>query len=118
MAFANYGFIVEHFGGNTFLLRSTPVIMNKQQKKELLLDILDELNANKVKSIDAIKDKVIRRMACRKSVKQGDRIETAEMYMLVRRLYRCDNPYVCAHGRPTMILLSKYDLEKKFKRVV
>ncbi len=114
----NYGFIVEHFGQNTFLIRSTPVIMNKQQKKELLLDILDELNANKAKLIDQIKDKVIRRMACRKSIKQGDRIEMAEMYALVRKLYKCKDPYACAHGRPTIINLTKYDLEKKFKRVV
>ncbi len=114
----NYGFIIEHFGGNDFLVRSTPVIMNKQQKKELLLDVLDELNANKVKSIDQIKDKIISRMACRKSVKQGDRIELNEMYNLIRRLYGCKNPYACAHGRPTMIILSKYELEKKFKRIV
>ena len=114
----NYGFIVEHFGANDFLIRSTPVIMNKQQKKELLLDILDELNANKAKLIDQIKDKVIRRMACRKSIKQGDRIEMQQMYNLVRKLYQCKDPYACAHGRPTIINLTKYDLEKKFKRVV
>lgn len=114
----DFGFIVEHFGSNDFLVRSTPVIMNSQQKKELLLDILDELNANKVKLIDQVKDKVIARMACRKSIKQGDRIELQQMYDLVRRLYHCNNPYACAHGRPTIIILNKYELEKKFRRVV
>ncbi len=114
----SYGFIIEHFGGNSFLIRSTPVIMNRQQKKELLLDILDELNANKVKSVDQIKDKVIRRMACRKSIKQGDSIELKQMHNLISKLYLCKHPYACAHGRPTMIILSKYDLDKKFKRIV
>jgi DNA mismatch repair protein MutL len=111
-----FGFVVEDFGTNSFLVRATPVVMGYQMSKGTLLDMVDELNANKVRLFEIIKDKVIARMACRKSIKQGDRIENAEMQKLLSRLYTCEQPFTCPHGRPTMINITKFELEKKFKR--
>lgn len=111
-----FGFEVEDFGTNSFLVRSTPVVMGRQMGKGIILDMVNELNANKVKKFEEIKDKIIARMACRKSIKQGDKIEIGYIQKMLKKLYDCENPFTCPHGRPTMINITKSELERKFKR--
>ena len=113
-----FGFDVEDFGGNSFLVRATPVIMGRQMGKGTILDMIDELNAKRVRNFEDIKDSIIARMACRKSIKQGDRIEVGYMQKLMMKLYQCENPFTCPHGRPTIITITISELERKFKRVV
>ncbi|MBW3015971.1 DNA mismatch repair endonuclease MutL [Candidatus Woesearchaeota archaeon] len=116
--FDKFGFKIEDFGNNSFILRSAPLVIKRQLTKDSVLDIVDELRNSKFKTIEEIKEKIITRMACRKSVKQGERIEKAEMYKIIKELHSCELPYTCPHGRPTMIKFTKRDLEKRFKRVI
>jgi DNA mismatch repair protein MutL len=67
---------------------------------------------------EAAADRLLKLMACHKSVKAGDRMETNEMRELVAALYRTQNPFSCPHGRPTIIHMTKRELEKKFGRIV
>ena len=111
-----FGFHLEPFGANTLLLRATPVIMGKQQTQNLLRDIVTELAEVDVSRIDEKKDAILAQMACRKSVKKGDTVETREMYRIMKKLLGTKTPYTCPHGRPTMINLTLHELERKFKR--
>jgi DNA mismatch repair protein MutL len=108
------GFEIEHFGDNTFLVRSVPVIFKRIQTKELLKDIITTTGKrNKVKEI---KEEIITRMACRASIKAGDTVSIQEMETLIRELTECRLPYTCPHGRPIFIKITADELEKKFKR--
>ncbi len=111
-----FGFCIEPFGGDTIIVRSSPVILGRQQTKELLLDLVSELSPGDVSRVNDVKDNIIARMACRKSVKKGDKVEVAEMYAILKKLLRTKTPYTCPHGRPTIITLSEEELERKFKR--
>ncbi len=111
-----FGFHIELFGADAIIVRSSPVILGRQQAKELLLDLVTELSHVDISRIDNVKDNIIARMACRKSVKKGDKVEMSEMYAIMRRLMKTKTPYTCPHGRPTIITLSEEELERKFKR--
>jgi len=113
-----FGFRLEDFGNNSFILRTVPMIIKKQLNKDLILDIIAELKQNRFKTINEIKESIIARMACRGSVKQGERIEVSQMYKILKELHTCENPYTCPHGRPTIIKFTKSYLEKKFKRTM
>ncbi|MBW3004122.1 DNA mismatch repair endonuclease MutL [Candidatus Woesearchaeota archaeon] len=113
-----FGFRIENFGNNSFILRTAPMVIKKLLNKDIILDIIGELKQSKFKTIEEIKEKILIRMACRGSVKQGERIERSEMHKIIKDLHTCEFPYTCPHGRPTIIKFTKSDLEKKFKRVV
>ena len=95
-----------------------PVDLFGHSEKELFLAILDEITENPgigpYKSID----EKIAGMACKASVKGGDRIGYEQAEKLIDELLTLDNPYNCPHGRPTIISMSRTDMEKKFKRIV
>jgi DNA mismatch repair protein MutL len=111
------GFELEHFGSGTYILRSVPVIVGKQQEKEILLDIIDELiSFNKMKSIDSIKKKILSVMACRSAIKAGDILTNNQMKELLEKLFKCDFPSNCPHGRPAIIRFGFEEIEKRFKR--
>lgn len=114
--FKKFGFEIEEFGQNSFIIRTIPLIMGRRQNKELIFDVLDELSQSRFNEVSEIKESIIIRMACRAAEKQGDKLELNEQYKLVEQLYDCDNPYTCPHGRPTMIEKTKDDLEKMFRR--
>ena len=117
-SFEKIGFEIEHFGGNEYALRGVPVDLFGHSEKELFLAILDEITENPgigpYKSID----EKIAGMACKASVKGGDRIGYEQAEKLIDELLTLDNPYNCPHGRPTIISMSRTDMEKKFKRIV
>ncbi|RLE37957.1 DNA mismatch repair endonuclease MutL [Candidatus Woesearchaeota archaeon] len=113
------GFDVDEFGDGSFILRAVPVIMGKEMKKEILLDIIDEISVlSKTISLEQLQEKVITRMACRASIMAGEELTKPQMIKIVDRLFRSAQPHTCPHGRPTMIRMSLKDLEKKFKRVI
>lgn len=114
--FADLGFEVEPFGGSEYALRSVPVDLYGCQEKELFLAVLDDLLEGGPKGdLTAVREKIAS-MSCKAAVKGNNRLSTQEAQRLIDELLTLDNPYNCPHGRPTIISMSKYELEKKFKR--
>ena len=119
-AFEKLGFNIEAFGGKDYAIREVPVdLYGCENEKEMFIEVLDELLAdtNLDRTPDVINYKIAG-MACKASVKGNMKISRAEMEELLDELMTLDNPYNCPHGRPTIISMSKYEIEKKFKRVV
>lgn len=115
--FTEAGFIVEHFGGNTFLLRGVPAGFPQGQEKTLFLDLLDYF---KEKGVTSNQDEFIERLAatvaCKYAVKSGEKLTISSMTALIEELAATANPYTCPHGRPTIIKISYRDLATRFKR--
>lgn len=112
------GFEIESFGGNEYAVRAVPVELYGASGKDMVMEIIDDLMENPGRvSGETIKSRIAT-MACKAAVKGNNRLQTAEVKELVRELLTLENPYNCPHGRPTMISMSKYELEKKFKRIV
>jgi DNA mismatch repair protein MutL len=110
------GFEIEEFGKNTFIIRSCPSVLNKQQSKNLLFDLINEEDISN-KSIEELKYNKIASKSCRTSIKAGDELSYSYMKKLILNLKKCSNPYTCPHGRPTMIRFTIRDIEKMFKRI-
>lgn len=115
--FLEMGFEIEHFGGREYAVSAVPVELYQMNEKELFTEVLDELCAGGVKSGDSVKDRIAT-MACKAAVKGHDALSVAEAKALIDQLLLLENPYNCPHGRPTIIQMSKYEIEKKFKRIV
>ena len=116
--FARMGFEIEDFGGNAVAVRAVPCDLYGHYEKDFLQWILDELEEEPPRGTPAIIAEKLASMACKSAVKGNMRISTKEMGALLDQLLSLENPYHCPHGRPTIITMSKYELEKKFKRIV
>lgn len=117
-AFRNLGFEIDFFGGNEYAIRAVPVDLYRHNDRELFLNVLDELaEGNSRGSYLSIEEKIAD-MACKASVKGGDKLSFAEAEALIDELLELENPYNCPHGRPTIIVMSETEMEKKFKRIV
>jgi DNA mismatch repair protein MutL len=117
LIFQNLGFEIEWFGENTLAIRSIPIIMGEPCTGEFFNNILDSLK-EPGGSVEAPLEKIIISMSCKNAIKAGDGITPEETRELIERLMRTSQPYTCPHGRPTIITMSKYELEKKFKRIL
>lgn len=117
--FANIGFEIEPFGEASYAVRAIPDNLFGIAKKELLIEMLDSLVEGIHSSVapDIIEEKVAS-MSCKAAVKGNYRLSAAEVEVLIGELLKLDNPYHCPHGRPTIIAMTKRELEKKFKRIV
>ena len=117
--FLRMGFETEDFGSGSVALRSMPADLYGCNEKELFLAILDELSENPLRGAqpDVILQKLAS-MACKSAVKGNSRLDIREMKELIDELLTLENPYHCPHGRPTIISMSKYEIEKKFKRII
>ncbi len=111
------GFVSDNFGGNEISLRAIPLETYYNEPDVLFLGILDELALGNYKTPQAVEERIAT-MACKASVKGGNKISKDEMETLIDEMLKLDNPYNCPHGRPTIFSMSRYELEKKFKRVV
>ena len=116
--FARMGFEIEDFGGNAVAVRAIPCDLYGHYEKDFLQGILDELEEEPPRGTPAIIAEKLASMACKSAVKGNMRISTKEMEALLDQLLSLENPYHCPHGRPTIITMRKYELEKKFKRIV
>jgi DNA mismatch repair protein MutL len=114
--FDRLGFEMEWFGESAIAIRSVPIIMGEPCSGDFFNEILDSLEGNN-KTTSPL-EKIVISMACKNSIKAGTSITYEEMQELVRRLSQTNSPYTCPHGRPTLISMSQYELEKKFKRVL
>ncbi|MCI9360963.1 MAG: DNA mismatch repair endonuclease MutL [Hungatella sp.] len=116
--FTEIGFEIESFGGRDYAVRAVPDNLFSIAKKDLLMEMLDNLSDDILKgSPDMIYEKVAS-MSCKAAVKGNHKMSDAEANHLIDQLLELENPYACPHGRPTIISMSKYELEKKFKRIV
>ena len=116
-SFKKLGFLIEEFGGNEYCIRGVPANLLGIDPQELFIEIFDQIEENSGKmNMEMITDKLAS-MACKAAVKGNTTMSYEEMDSLMEQLMKLDNPYQCPHGRPTIISMTKYELEKKFKRV-
>lgn len=117
--FTKLGFVIEHFGGAEYSICGVPGNLYRLNTKDVLIEMLDELTdgISERATADVILDKIAS-MSCKAAVKGSQRLSLPEMEQLMKDLMKLDNPYNCPHGRPTIIAMSKYEIEKKFKRIV
>jgi DNA mismatch repair protein MutL len=118
--FEKLGFNIENFGGREYAMRAIPVdLFGCENEKDMFIQILDELShdTNLDRTPDVINYRIAG-MACKASVKGNTDMSVLELEALLDELLTLDNPYNCPHGRPTIISMSKYEIDKKFKRVV
>ena len=115
--FSSLGFNVEEFGGNEYALRCVPMDLYGLSEQSLFTSVLDELCEDENKASLTIEQKIAS-MACKAAVKGNNKLSKAEMMALIDQLLELENPYNCPHGRPTIISMSKYEIEKKFKRII
>lgn len=115
--FQKLGFIVEEFGQNSIIIRGVPILFGKPQLKSSFLELIDSLKNNVNSSYEVKIDKIMK-IACTKAIKSGDKISEIEIESLIEQLKNTKNPYTCPHGRPTIIEISKKDIEKEFKRIM
>lgn len=116
--FVNLGFEIEAFGGREYALRSVPQDLYGCSERELFLAVLDELDQGVSRGSYKVIEEKIASMSCKAAVKGNNRLSYAEAQELIDELLTLDNPYNCPHGRPTIITMSQYELDKKFKRIV
>lgn len=113
-----FGYEVEHFGGKEYMISAIPDNLFNIDMKDLFIEMLDDFsNATGRQTPDIITEKVAS-MSCKAAVKGNDKLTLCEINELIDELLSLDNPYNCPHGRPTIISMSKYEIEKKFKRIV
>ena len=116
--FKSLGFVWEDFGSHSIAMREMPVDLYGKTEKAFFEEILDELVENGCKGTpEVIQEKIIS-MSCKAAVKGNQAMSSLEMESLIQQMLKLENPYHCPHGRPTMISMSKQELEKKFKRIV
>ena len=111
-----YGFKVEEFGVNTIIIRSHPNWIIEGAEEECIRKVVDIIVQKEGFDFDQFVWKMAATMACRMSIKANDYISYDDQVWLLETLRKCDNPFTCPHGRPTIITYTKYDLEKLFKR--
>ncbi len=113
-----YGFEMEHFGKNTFIIRSIPVFINMRSNETLIKDMCMEiLHLGREQSFSEKKREILQYMGCHQSIRAGDEIwDEGRIRKLIKQLDSCENPHACAHGRPVYIKISFKELDKWFHR--
>lgn len=116
--FTKMGYEIEEFGGNEYKVTCIPAGFPKLDYRQMLMDLIDGLmREGRMSDMDILTEKVAS-MSCKAAIKGNNKISYEEAKELMKELMKADNPYNCPHGRPTLIVMSKYDIEKKFKRIV
>lgn len=116
--FNELGFEIEHFGGKEYVVRAVPANLYGLNEKDLLIELLDnlvdeELSGQSIQVLEKVAS-----MSCKAAVKGNQKLTKEEFEHLVDELMTLDNPYHCPHGRPIIIAMTKYEIEKKFKRIL
>ena len=116
--FETIGFEIEPFGGDEFSIRAVPGNLFGLAERDVFLEMLDSLDKDTGRVSEDLINEKIASMSCKAAVKGNHRLSEKEAEALIDELLTLDNPYNCPHGRPTIIAMSKYELEKKFNRIV
>ena len=114
--FLKFGFEIELFGNNHIMIRGVPNIFGTPESEKFILQIIDSIE-DLTNSYD-LKGEKFASMACRAAIKANDKIHTVEMELLLRQMEECENPFTCPHGRPTIVEITKKEIEKMFKRIM
>ena len=116
--FKTLGFEIESFGGREYSIRAVPQNLFGMTEQGFFIEVLDHLEEDpSSKTLDVLSDRMAT-MACKAAVKGNQKLSLRETEALIDELLQLENPYNCPHGRPTIISMTKYELEKKFKRIV
>ena len=117
--FNEFGYEIESFGGKEYAIRAVPYDLLSLSDKDLFISMLDSLtdDENAKLAPEMLSDRLAT-MACKAAIKGNNKISLQEIEKLVDELLTLDNPYNCPHGRPTIISMTKYEIEKKFKRII
>jgi len=116
--FNSLGFEIEEFGQNSFIIRSIPAVLEKGDPKELVFELIYELQSvGKNKTPQEIKEKILISISCHSAIKVGDKLAQEEMESLILQLSQTQLPFTCPHGRPVIIKMSLNELEKRFMRI-
>jgi len=115
--FQSLGFEIEPFGGKTYVIRGVPAILGSYNIREFFQDLLDQSSSIKPEGPYGLKIEDIMQMACKKAVKARDPLSDLEIAALIERMRREEIPMTCPHGRPIMVSMTRYELEKMFRRV-
>ncbi len=116
--FKSIGFQIEPFGGQDYAVRAVPSDLYTLDSEDVLMGIVDNLSNETGKMVPDIINEKIASMSCKAAVKGNSKLSYEEADKLIEQLLQLDNPYNCPHGRPTIISMSKHELEKKFKRII
>lgn len=116
--FREFGFEISEFGGKEYSIHAVPANIYGVSVQEFFIQILDSLEQEHVSKTPDILAERIATAACKAAVKGNNRLSVKEADALIDELLNLENPYNCPHGRPTIISMTKYELEKKFKRIV
>lgn len=116
--FTDIGFEIEPFGGKEYAVRGVPGNLFSIARKELLMEMLDSLTEDTLTGNPQMVYEKVASMSCKAAVKGNHQMSSMEADNLIDQLLELENPYACPHGRPTIISMSRYELEKKFKRIV
>ena len=111
-----YGFQASEFGLNTVIIRTHPSWIKDDEADECIRKVVDIIISKEGFNFDEFVWRMAATQACRMSIKANDFISYDEQVYLLNELRKCENPFTCPHGRPTIITYTKYDLEKLFKR--
>lgn len=115
--FAKIGYQIEPFGEDAYCIRAVPSNLTGVNQQDLFVEILDQIDDTSSRlNLDTVTDRIAT-MACKAAVKGNQSMTYAEMDALMDQLMELEHPYQCPHGRPTMISMTKYELDKKFKRI-
>ncbi len=116
--FQQLGFEIEPFGGKEYAVRAVPANLFSLGQKDVLMEMLDALSGvSGHADAQTIRDRIAT-ISCKAAVKGNNRLSVQEAEALIDELLNLENPYNCPHGRPTIISMTKYEMEKKFKRIV
>jgi len=109
---------VDDFGNGTFMIKAVPALLVGADYRNLLLDVLDEVNVHGAsEKMEALRDKILSVMACHPAIKVHRRLDQKEMEALLADLFKCHMPHTCPHGRPTVMRFSMDEIKKMFKRM-
>lgn len=114
--FMKFGFEIDIFGDNHIMVRGVPNIFGVAQSEKFIFQIID--NIGDLESSYDLKMDKIASMSCRAAIKANDKIHFDEINSLLSKMEKCENPYTCPHGRPSMVEISKKEIEKMFKRIM
>lgn len=115
--FEKFGFDIEEFGLNTYAIRQVPFIFKSPVEPSFFTELLDILVDKNISNVYDAKIEKIISMSCKKAVKANDRLSFIEAKSLIEKMLKLENPFNCPHGRPTIIKMTKYEIEKLFKRI-
>lgn len=113
----NIGFELEPFGGRTVIVHSIPSLIQRGDVKQIVSDIIDQI-LDSFGKLDRLKlqDEILITTACRSAIQSGDSLTDAEVANLIKELFKTEQPYLCPHGRPIIVKMSKSELDQKFQR--